>query len=104
MKTLLALALAASLAGCALPVTQVQTGAVRPTLAVQGAPADADLYVDGLLVGNAAAYQGVAQKLFIEEGTHQVEIRRAGAVLMSQKVFAANGENSNIVFRAEAKQ
>lgn len=102
MKNLLALAVAACLTACAMPTTQVSTGAPRPTLIVQGAPADAILYVDGLAAGNAAQYNGVANSLLIEEGVHHVELRRGASVLMAQKIFASNGESSKLVYASES--
>lgn len=102
MKKIIALTFAASLVACAQPTTRVSTGASRPTLAVQGAPADAVLYVDGLSMGNADQYNGVRQTLLIEEGVHQVELRRGIQVLMSQKIFASNGESSKFVYQSES--
>ena len=101
MKKIIALAIVAILAGCALPTTQVSTGTQRPTLAVKGSPAGALLYVDGLPVGEAARYDGVSQKLFIEEGVHQLELRQGGQVLMAQKIFASSGETSTLVYGTE---
>lgn len=102
MKKIISLAFVISLVGCALPTTQVTTGASRPTLTVLGAPASAVLYVDGLSVGGAAQYNGSAQALLIEEGVHQVELRQGILVLMSQKIFASNGENSKLVYQSES--
>ncbi|WP_028104627.1 hypothetical protein [Pseudoduganella violaceinigra] len=104
MKKSLTLILAIALAGCALPKTAVKTGAVRPTLAVQGAPEGAQLFVDGLPMGDASAYNGVSRKVYVEDGTHVVEVRQAGAVLLSQKIFARDGETSTVVVRAEEKK
>lgn len=101
MKLLMTIAMAATLAGCAMPATTVKTGSLRPALAVQGAPAGAMLYVDGLQVGEAARYDGKAQKLLIEEGTHTVEIRQGGTVLHAQRVFAAPGETAAVVVGAD---
>jgi hypothetical protein len=101
MKKIIVLALAGSLVACALPTTRVTTGTSRPTLIVQGAPVNAVLYVDGLEVGSAAQYNGAAQTLLIEEGVHQVELRQGTDILMSQKIFASNGESSKFVYKAE---
>lgn len=59
------------------------------------------LYVDGLRIGEAARYDGKAQKLLIEEGAHTVEIRQGGAILHAQQVFAAPGETAAVVVGAE---
>jgi hypothetical protein len=104
MKKIIALAFAVSLAGCALPTTQVKTGAQRPTLVIQGAPIGVVLYVDGLTVGAANQYDGLSQKLFIEEGVHQLELRQGAQVLMSQKIFSSNGETSTLEYKAVVTQ
>jgi hypothetical protein len=97
MKLLTTIALAAMLAGCAMPATTVTTGSARPALAVQGAPAGAILYVDGLQIGDAARYDGKTQRLMIEDGAHRVEIRQGGAVLHTQQIFAGPGETATVV-------
>ncbi|CDG81080.1 putative uncharacterized protein [Janthinobacterium agaricidamnosum NBRC 102515 = DSM 9628] len=99
-KLTIALALLA-LAGCALPVTQVKTGAVRPTLKVLGAPPYSSLYVDGLLIGDATIYNGSQKQVFVEEGVHQVELKLDGRVLYTAKVFSSNGETSTVTYQAE---
>lgn len=101
MKTILAAALAAALAGCALPTTSVKAGASRPALSVQGAPAGAVLYVDGVSMGEAGTYDGVKQKLLIEEGAHRVEVRQGQTVLLTQQIFAGGGETTTVTVSAE---
>jgi hypothetical protein len=101
MKKIIGLSFIIGLTGCALPTTQVATGASRPTLNIQGAPVSTILYVDGLEVGDATQYNGTTQSLLIEEGVHQVELRQGTVVLMSQKIFASNGENSKLVYKSE---
>ncbi len=102
MRKIIALVFVASLAACNLPTTQVKTGALRPTLAIQGAPIGAVLYVDGLSVGVANQYDGLSQKVLIEEGVHQLELRQGTQVLMSQKIFSSNGETSTLEYKAAA--
>lgn len=102
MKIIIALALAATLSACSLPVTETKTGVVRPTLAIQGAPAGAVLYVDGLAMGDAAQYNGNEKRLFIEEGVHQVEVHLNGTVLIAQRLLASGGETSTVVVRGES--
>jgi len=100
----LAATLAALVSACALPTTEVRTGATRPALAVQGAPAGASLYLDGILIGAAAQYNGVAQKLLIEEGVHRVEVKQGQTVLLTQQIFASSGETSTVTVQSEQKQ
>lgn len=101
MKILMTFALAAMMAGCALPTTEVKIGAARPALAVQGAPAGSSLYLDGLLIGDAAQYDGATRKLMIEEGVHKVEVKHAGTVLVAQQIFASAGETTTIAVALE---
>jgi len=103
-NTWMAAALAALVSACALPATEVRTGAVRPALAVQGAPAGASLYLDGILMGEAGKYNGVAQKLLIEEGVHRVEVKQGQAVLLTQQIFASSGETSTVTVQSEPNQ
>ena len=75
-------------AACAMPSTVVRTPDTRPSLAFQGAPPGAVLYVDGLRAGEAAAYDGEPNVLLVEPGTHEVVVRAAdGAELHRQTVF-----------------
>jgi hypothetical protein len=102
MKKFIIFSFAISLAGCALPTTTVKTGAQRPMLAVQGAPTGVVLYIDGLSAGAANQYDGLSQKLFIEEGVHHLELRQDTQVLMSQKIYSSNGETNILEYKAAA--
>lgn len=96
---------AASLAGCAMPQSKVETGGVRPTLALIGAPADATLVLDGETIGQASLYDGVQRVLSVEEGAHTVEVRRNEGVVIRKKVFASTGESIKVdVANGEAQQ
>jgi hypothetical protein len=101
-KISLLLLLANLLSACALPTTRVQAGAGRPTLIVHGAPANATLSVDGLELGLASQYNGKPNSLLIEEGVHRLELRQGGAVLMTQKIFASNGETTKFTYNPES--
>ena len=86
----------APIAGCTYPKTEVKAVDERPTLAIQGAPADAVLYVDGLAMGPATQYDGKEQVLLLEEGTHLIEIKRGGSVLYSEKAFLGSGATKTV--------
>ncbi|MFL5456484.1 MAG: hypothetical protein ACJ78X_08800 [Myxococcales bacterium] len=88
MKGLLAAA-ALSIAGCvSSPSTTVRTTDTRPSLAVEGAPSGSQLFVDGNVVGDAAAYDGRPAVLRVEPGTHVVVVRdTSGKVIFKQTVF-----------------
>jgi hypothetical protein len=88
MRTLLAVSLFFLAAACAMPSTVVQTPDTRPALAVEGAPAGAILFVDGVRVGEAILYDGQPNVLLVEPGTHTVTVKGAdGAELLEQKVY-----------------
>jgi len=84
----LTIALVVALAACVGPTTVLRTVDTRPAIAISGAPSGTVLYVDGVLVGDANAYDGQPDILRVEPGTHDVEIRdNAGRVLFGQRVF-----------------
>lgn len=88
MRRPLVLFLLLSAAACAMPSTVVQTPDTRPGLAIEGAPAGAILFLDGVQVGEANRYDGQPNVLRVEPGTHTVKIRGAdGAELLEQKVY-----------------
>lgn len=76
--------------GCSYPTTQVRVTDERPTIAIQGAPANAVLYVDGLNMGLANTFNG-SQLLILEPGTHKIEIKSQEKTLLSEKVFLGEG-------------
>lgn len=92
----LALALPLILLACAQPVTVVRAVDDRPRLLVEGAPAGAQLFIDGKGVGDAAAYAGNPGVLLVEPGTHVVEVKVGGNLVFSQKLFFGGGEQRKI--------
>jgi hypothetical protein len=103
MKSLVPAILVLALTACALPETAVRTGSPRPGLVIAGAPADATLVVDGLPMGPASDFDGHPKVLIVEEGLHQVEIRRAGALVHAEKTFVSNGETRTVNVNTGAK-
>jgi uncharacterized lipoprotein YajG len=96
-QRLLALALALA-AACAMPSTTVRTPDTRPSLAFQGAPAGAVLFLDGKQVGDPAAFDGQPNVLRVEPGTHQVTVTAAdGAVLLDQRIFVESEQKTIVV-------
>jgi len=88
MRRVLVLFLLLSMAACAMPSTVVQTPDTRPGLAIEGAPAGAILFLDGVRIGEANRYDGQPNILRVEPGTHTVTVKGAdGAELLEQKVF-----------------
>lgn len=77
---------------CSYPTTEVRITDNRPALAIQGASADALLYVDGLAMGLAQQFDGRSQVLLLEPGTHKIEVISQGKVVLTEKVFLGGGE------------
>jgi hypothetical protein len=73
--------------GCSMPSTTVKTVDSRPSIAIKGASATADLIIDGLNVGKAAEYGGDPKTMIIEPGTHRVSIIENGNVVYEQNIF-----------------
>ena len=96
MKTIFGVLLALTLTACGTPHSSLSTGASRPTLSIKGAPADAILVVDKLSIGQAALYNGEPNVLLVEEGIHQIEIRRGNATLHREEIVINNGESRTI--------
>ena len=71
-----------------MPSTTVRTTDTRPSLAFEGAPEGAKVYLDGLLMGEAEKYDGQPGVLVVEPGTHNIVVKgRDGSVLLEQKVY-----------------
>ena len=88
MRKPLAISLMILLAACSMPSTVVKTPDTRPSLAFEGAPEGAVLFLDGVRTGLASQYDGQPNVLLVEPGTHLVTIRGAdGAILLERKVF-----------------
>ena len=88
MRTILAISLIILLAACSVPSTVVKTPDTRPSLAFEGAPEGAVLFLDGVRTGLASQYDGQPNVLLVEPGTHLVTVRGAdGSVLLDQKVY-----------------
>ncbi|OGO25240.1 MAG: hypothetical protein A2W33_06415 [Chloroflexi bacterium RBG_16_52_11] len=88
MKTSLIVLLGLVLCSCAMPSTTVRTTDTRPSLAFEGAPEGAKVYLDGLLMGEAEKYDGQPGILVVEPGTHLIVVKgRDGSVLLEQKVY-----------------
>ena len=87
-RLLLAFLPAALLAGCAMPQSATRTLYTRPSLAIQGAPAGALLFVDGQPLGDANVFNGQPNVVRVEPGTHEIELRDGGGrVIYRQRAF-----------------
>jgi hypothetical protein len=73
--------------GCSYPTTNVDAVDSRPTLCFKDAPNDALVFVDGLSMGKATAFNGNPKVLTVLPGTHEVQVILGTTVLLKQTVF-----------------
>lgn len=75
------------------PNTGVEIADERPTIGFKGAPGGSQVFVDGIAMGPADRYDGQRETLLVEPGTHVVQVRHLGGVLLSARVFLGEGAN-----------
>ena len=63
---------------------------------IQGAPRRAEVYVDGAYAGIVDDYDGVFQRLDLEPGSHEIEIRWGGGRPMTYDVNVTPGQTVTI--------
>lgn len=73
------------------PSTNVEISDERPTIGFSGAPSGSRVFVDGIAMGPADKFDGRKQALLVEPGTHLVEVRHNGGVVLSETVFLGEG-------------
>jgi len=93
---LAALAALLALAACQYPQTTVQTLDERPQLTVRNATAGMMLFVNGVAIGPADAYDGKQTTLELPAGNHLVEIRQNGRIVHSEQVYLALGTSRSV--------
>jgi len=74
--------------GCGLPQETRRGVGNEGLLILLVAPNDAEVYVDGNLVGKAEEFE--KNPLELKSGTHKVEMRRAGFATEVREVYAGN--------------
>ena len=67
-------------------------GAAYGGIRIQGAPRNAQVYVDGYYAGIVNDFDGTFQRLDLEAGSHEVEIRIAGAPPLTYDVNVTPGQ------------
>ena len=75
------------LTACTMPSTTVRSVDSRPSIAIKGATATAELFIDNVNFGKAENYNGDPQVLVIEPGTHLVKIVEGNTVVYEQTIF-----------------
>jgi uncharacterized lipoprotein YajG len=75
------------LAACSMPATTVETVSEKPRLQFSGAPADAEVVIDGTALGKAQDFDGHRQNLLIATGMHRVVVRTPVRLLFAQDIY-----------------
>lgn len=81
---------------CSGPISAVRVPDNRPAIAIQGAAADAILYVDGLAMGAAQQFDGRTRVLLLESGPHKVEVTSRGKKVLSEQIFLGEEETKTL--------
>lgn len=97
--TTLAVALTLTLAvtlvtACSNPIEQIRTGDSRPSIAFQGAPSGAEIFIDDTMVGTVGDFAGKA--LLVDGGTHTVKVILDGQTLVSEKVYVSGSGTKTV--------
>ncbi len=96
MKPVMTLFMVLALGGLAAcdvryPTTTVEIADERPTIGFKGAPGGSQVFVDGIAMGAADQFDGSRETLMVEPGTHVVQVRHEGGVLLSERVYLGEG-------------
>jgi hypothetical protein len=93
LQSMLILLALGGLVACGIryPSTNVEIQDARPTIGFSGAPAGSQVFVDGIAMGPADKFDGRKAALLVEPGTHVVQVRNDGRVLLSETVFLGEG-------------
>ena len=67
-----------------------------PELRVQVTPRQADVYIDGYLVGTVDDYDGTFQRLHVPFGEHEISIYREGYHTITERMLFRPGQSYNL--------
>lgn len=100
MKYLMILIISLTFVGCVQTPTQsTQVVDDRPGLAFQlvnNTPDSLELKVDGISYGSVSQYLAGQNRLRIIDGTHLIELVKAGEVVFKQSVYLGSGSDRTI--------
>jgi hypothetical protein len=83
-------------AGCSYPTTSVKTLDTRARIGIVNASPTAALLVNGVLIGQAAAYNSETAALAVSPGSNLIEVKDGERVVYSQKLFLGEGTSKTI--------
>lgn len=90
MKKLLALISLVGLVGCAAPRTAIETTNVSGTLLFKVKPSNADVSVDGAVIGKARDFDGSSNVAKVPPGKHTIMVSAPGYVSWESRVYLSD--------------
>jgi hypothetical protein len=90
------LLIACLVGACSSPHTSVNVLDEKPHLQFTGAPPDADVIIDGRIIGKAQDFDGRKQDLSIVSGTHHIVVRTTSRVLYASDVYLSKDMTKTI--------
>jgi len=96
VSALIALSVAAP-AGCATSETRGIGNEGFAVFDVQ--PSDAEVWLDGQLVGKAREFTGGSKVLMLQSGTHKIEIKKEGYAPFQKELYASSGVKQTVSAR-----
>ncbi len=92
MKRLIALAATIALAGCAAPRTSIETKNVSGTMVFKVKPADADISIDGNVIGKAREFDGSSKVAKVGPGKHVILVSAPGYLPWESRVYLSDSQ------------
>ncbi len=90
MKKLLALAAFLGLVGCAAPRTSIETTNVSGSLLFKVKPSNADVSVDGTVIGKARDFDGSSSVAKVPPGKHIILVSAPGYLPWESRVYLSD--------------
>lgn len=79
------------LSACAYPLSSIEQGQDPSAIYFVGAPPGVQVYVDGVLRGDAEDFNGRGAVLQVTQGRHLIELRRGSETILRKEVFVGEG-------------
>lgn len=90
LAALVAVAGFSGLSGCAAPRTTVETANVSGTMVFKVKPANADITIDGTLIGKARDFDGSTNVAKVGPGKHVVLVSAPGHLPWESRVYLSD--------------
>lgn len=92
MKKLLAIVSLLAFVGCAAPRTSIEAKNVSGTMLFKVKPSDADIAVDGNVIGKAREFDGSSKVAKVGPGKHVISVSKPGYVTWESRVYLSDSQ------------